>query len=235
VNQPARLAAESIGKSFGRRRVLSSASLWVHPGTVTALVGRNGEGKSTLFKIAAGLLRADFGMVRFEEERFTRTRLPDMARRGLFFLPERSLLCRSLTLRQHFRAIEHHFGNEHIEGTVELLKLGDLLDREAHRLSGGERRRAELAMAVARSPSCLLADEPFLGIVPKDAEFFAEILRGVAADGCAVAITGHEVPSLFATADHVVWMTAGTTHALGTPDQAREHHQFVREYLGFGQ
>ena len=233
MKKPARLAVESIGKSFGRRQILNSASLWVYPGGVTALAGRNGEGKSTLFKIAAGLLRADYGVVRFEEDRFTRTHLPDMARRGLFYLPERSLLCRSLTLRKHFRAIEHHFGNQHIEKTVELLNLGELLDREPHRLSGGERRRAELALAVARGPSCLLADEPFLGIVPRDAEFLTEVFKQLARDGCAVAITGHEVQSLFDTADDVLWMTAGTTHALGTPAEAREHNQFVREYLGF--
>ncbi len=227
------LAAESIGKSFGRRQVLRTASLWVYPGAVTALVGRNGEGKSTLFKIAAGLLRADYGMVRYEEHRFSRTRLPDMARRGLFFLPERSLLCRSLTLRNHFRAIEHHFGDRHVDHAVDLLNLGALIDRQAHQLSGGERRRAELALAVARGPSCLLADEPFLGIVPRDAEFLTVVFKQLARDGCAVAITGHEVQSLFDTADDVLWMTAGTTHALGTPAKARKHHQFVREYLGF--
>jgi lipopolysaccharide export system ATP-binding protein len=233
VRESPRLAVESIGKSFGRRQVLNSASLWVYPGAVTALVGRNGQGKSTLFKIAAGLERADYGIVRYGEDRFTRTRLPDMALRGLFFLPERSLLCRSLTLRKHFDAIEHHFGDRYVDKAVDLLNVGAFLDREAHRLSGGEQRRAELAIAVARGPGCLLADEPFLGIPPRDAEFLTEVFRRLARDGCAVAITGHEVRSLFETADDVLWMTAGTTHALGTPAEAREHHQFVREYLGF--
>ncbi len=87
-------------------------------------------------------------------------------------------------------------------------------------------------MAIARGPTCLLADEPFLGIVPKDAELLTEIFKQMSRDGCAVAITGHEVRSLFDTADDILWMTAGTTHALGTPAQAREHDQFVREYLG---
>ncbi len=227
------LAAESIGKSFGSRRVLTSASLWVYPGSITALVGRNGEGKSTLLKIASGLLQPDYGVVRFGEHRFTHTRLPDMARRGLFFLPEHSLLCRSLTLGEHLGAVEYHFGGRNIEKAVALLDIGSLLNRAPHQLSGGERRRAELAMAIARGPTCLLADEPFLGIVPKDAEFLTEIFRQLSRDGCAVAITGHEVRSLFDTADDILWMTAGTTHALGTPAQAREHDQFVREYLGF--
>ncbi len=228
----ARLAAESVGKSFGTRQVLNSASLWVYPGSVTALVGRNGQGKSTLFKIAAGLMRPDYGIIRMEEERFVRARQPDMARRGVFFLPERSLLCRSFTLRDHLRATEYHFGGANIDRAVQLLRIGDFLDRLPHMLSGGERRRAELAMAVARGPSCLLADEPFLGVEPKDSELLTDLFRNLARDGCAVAITGHEVQALFETADDVLWMTGGTTHPLGTPAEARKHDQFVREYLG---
>jgi len=227
----ARLAAESVGKSFGTRQVLNSASLWVYPGSVTALVGRNGQGKSTLFKIAAGLMRPDYGIIRMEEERFVRARQPDMARRGVFFLPERSLLCRSFTLRDHLRATEYHFGSDNIDRAVQLLRIGDFLDRLPHMLSGGERRRAELAMAVARGPSCLLADEPFLGVEPKDSELLTDLFRNLARDGCAVAITGHEVQALFETADDVLWMTGGTTHPLGTPAEARKHDQFVREYL----
>ncbi len=227
----ARLAAESVGKSFGTRQVLNSASLWVYPGSVTALVGRNGQGKSTLFKIAAGLMRPDYGIIRMEEERFVRARQPDMARRGVFFLPERSLLCRSFTLRDHLRATEYHFGSDNIDRAVQLLRIGDFLDRLPHMLSGGERRRAELAMAVARGPSCLLADEPFLGVEPKDSELLTELFRNLSRDGCAVAITGHEVQALFETADDVLWMTGGTTHPLGTPAEARKHDQFVREYL----
>ncbi len=228
----ARLAAESVGKSFGTRQVLNSASLWVYPGSVTALVGRNGQGKSTLFKIAAGLMRPDYGMIRMEEERFVRARQPDMARRGVFFLPERSLLCRSFTLRDHLRATEYHFGSDNIDRAVQLLRIGDFLDRLPHMLSGGERRRAELAMAVARGPSCLLADEPFRGVPPKDSELLTELFRNLSRDGCAVAITGHEVQALFETADDVLWLTGGTTHPLGTPAEARKHDQFVREYLG---
>lgn len=87
---------------------------------------------------------------------------------------------------------------------------------------------------MARRPDCLLADEPFLRITPKDAEAVAGVFRALATAGCAIALTGHEVPMLFDVADEVSWMTAGTTHLLGSPDNAREHHQFGREYLGIG-
>lgn len=226
------LAAESIGKSFGSRRILSSASLWLHPGSITVLVGRNGQGKSTLFKIASGLLNPDHGVVRFREDRFTRTRLPRMARRGLFFLPERGLLSHSFTLRAHLRAVALHVGDRGAATAVEWLDIGHLLDRYPYNLSGGERRRAELAMAVARRPDCLLADEPFLGIMPTDAEAFSDVFRRLADEGCAIGLSGHEVPTLFDVATDVAWMTAGTTHALGTPAKARVHDQFRREYLG---
>ncbi len=228
------LVAESIGKTFGTRRVLTSASLWVRSGVITAVVGRNGEGKSTLLKIAAGVLRPDFGTVRYREEYFGRARLADLAQKGMFFLPEHPLLCTSFTVRDHLMMIQRRFGGSAAEAVVESLGIGELLDRSSQSLSLGERRRADIALAVARRPDCLLADEPFLRVTPKEAEAVAGVLRALAAAGCAVALTGHEVPMLFDVADEVSWMTAGTTHPLGDPDNAREHHRFSREYLGIG-
>ena len=226
--------AESIGKTFGTRRVLNSASLWVRSGVITVVVGRNGEGKSTLLKIAAGVLRPDFGTVRYREEHFGRARLADLAPKGVFFLPEHPLLCTSFTVRDHLMMIQRRFGGGAAEAAVESLEIGELLDRSSQSLSLGERRRADIALAVARRPDCLLADEPFLRITPKDAEAVADVFRALAAAGCAIALTGHEVPMLFDVADEVSWITAGTTHPLGSPDNAREHHQFGREYLGIG-
>ncbi len=228
------LAAESIGKTFRTRRVLNSASLWVRSGVITAVVGRNGEGKSTLLKIAAGVLRPDFGTVRYRQEHLGRARLANLAQKGLFFLPEHPLLSTSFSVRDHLMMIQRRFGGGAADTAVESLEIGELLDRSPQSLSLGERRRADIALAVARRPDCLLADEPFLRITPKDAETVAGVFRALAAAGCAIALTGHEIPMLFDLADEVSWMTAGTTHALGSPKQAREHHQFGREYLGIG-
>ncbi len=228
------LAAESIGKTFRTRRVLNSASLLVRPGVITAVVGRNGEGKSTLLKIAAGVLRPDFGTVRYRQEHLGRARLANLAQKGLFFLPEHPLLSTSFSVRDHLMMIQRRFGGGAADTAVESLEIGELLDRSPQSLSLGERRRADIALAVARRPDCLLADEPFLRITPKDAETVAGVFRALAAAGCAIALTGHEIPMLFDLADEVSWMTAGTTHALGSPKQAREHHPFGREYLGIG-
>lgn len=225
------LAAESIGKSFGRRAVLTAAGLWATPGRVTALLGRNGCGKTTLLRIACGLLRADYGVVIYRGERFTRPRLWRLARRGLLFLPERSLLHEGVACAHHFDAIARHQRTAIVDEAIELLRLGSLIARKPRQLSGGERRRMEVGLAFARNPDCLMADEPFLGIAPSDRELLQRALRNLADRGCAVVVTGHEVTSLLNLADEVVWQTAGTTHALGTPDMARRHDQFRREYL----
>jgi ABC-type lipopolysaccharide export system ATPase subunit len=99
-------------------------------------------------------------------------------------------------------------------------------------LSGGERRRADIALAWICAPRCLLADEPFAGIDPADRELIGQVLLELAREGCALVVSGHEVPHLLETADDVVWMTAGTTHGLGAPEAAVMNDQFQREYLG---
>ena len=226
------LVADSIGKHFGRRRVLSAASLWARSGTITAVLGRNGAGKSTLIRIAAGWLRPDYGIVMYAGRRAARLRLATLARRGLFYLPDRSLLCAYRTIDQHLEALARAFPGAPVAEARATYRLHDWSHRKPGQLSGGERRRAEAALAWARRPVCLLADEPYRGIAPRDQELLTEGLRAMAERGTAVVVTGHEVPVLLDAADDVVWVTAGTTHALGPPPVARRHFQFAREYLG---
>lgn len=171
-------------------------------------------------------------MVLFDGRAYLRPRLSELAARGLFYLPDRDLLSRRLTVGAQIRALEWRFGGSRIAEVLERLNIGHLLDQPPGQLSGGERRRAEIATAWIRAPRCLLADEPFAGINPTDAEVLAEALRGMARQGCAIVITGHEVRQLLDTADNIVWMAAGTTHGLGTPEEAARHEQFRREYLG---
>ena len=225
-------SADSISKAFGARTLLKAASIWAHEGRITALLGRNGCGKTTLLRIGAGLLPADQGAIHFAGRVYLRPRLPELARLGLFYLPDRNLRSRRLTLRQQIRAAEWHFGAERASGIIERLELGPRLDRRSLQLSGGERRRAEIALAWVCAPQCLLADEPFVGIDPGDRELIAEVLRELTREGCALVISGHEVSRLLEIADDVVWMTAGTTHGLGSPEAAVRNDQFRREYLG---
>jgi lipopolysaccharide export system ATP-binding protein len=228
------LAVESIGKSFGMRNVLTTASMWAQPKRITVLLGRNGCGKTTLVKIAVGLIRADYGVVIYRGVRTLRPRLHELARSGLYYLPERNLLSPAFTLGEHFGAVERLVPDAKTEAAIELLRLHEFIDRKPGALSGGERRRAEIAIAVARRPMCLLADEPYMGIMPNDVELISRAFRELADHGCALVVTGHEVRTLLDVADDVIWQTAGTTHHIGTPDQAQRNHQFRREYLGPG-
>jgi ABC-type multidrug transport system ATPase subunit len=215
------LAAENIEKSFGRRTVLRTAGLWATPGRITAVLGRNGCGKTTLIRIACGMLKPDYGVVIYDGERYTRPRLWRLARSGLFFLPERGLLLQHLTCGEQSR----------VDEAVDKLKVVDLLGRRPRSLSGGELRRIEVAMAVARRPRCLVADEPFYGIAPRDAELLSDVFRDLADTGTAIVVTGHEVRYLLDLAHEIIWHTAGTTHSIGCPGRAREHQQFRQEYL----
>lgn len=227
------LRIDSACRSFGERRVLTSATLCARRGRVTVLFGRNGCGKSTLLRIGAGLLAPESGVITFAGRKWMRTRLHVVARRGLFYLPERGLLAHTLTLRAHLDMVTRRFGgNAAWAGHVAELGLDSLLDRRPDQLSGGEQRRGELAIALTRGPKVMLADEPLMGIAPVDAERIGAALRRLAAAGCAVVVTGHEVPTLLDYADDVVWMTAGTTHELGAPASALLNWQFRREYLG---
>jgi ABC-type multidrug transport system ATPase subunit len=224
-------SAEAFWKTFGGRPVLRNAGVWAERGKVTVLFGLNGSGKSTLLRCALGLLRADGGVVLLDGVRYPRPRLAQLAARGLFFLPDRDLLATGFSLRQHLAAMKSQFAHADVDGAVERLGLGDLLDRRRHAMSGGERRRAELSVAEARAPTVLIADEPLRGLAPLDAERIAARLRALADGGCAVIASGHESRLLLDLADQVIWMTGGTTHALGSPAAARAHDQFRQEYL----
>lgn len=226
------LVADCISKSFGARKVLTSASLRARRGEVRAIFGRNGEGKSTLLKIAVGLLRPDAGTVRIGDAVMLHASLPALAARGVFYLPDHELLAPAYPLGRQLRLFARRFQRGDAHEAARLAAVDHLFERRPAAFSGGELRRAELALAIARGPTVLVADEPYRGIAPADHELLTRIFRTLASNGCAVVVTGHEVPSLLAAADHVTWCTAGTTHELGPPAEACAHDGFRRGYLG---
>ncbi len=225
------LQADSIGKAYGERRILTAARLQAEAGQIVAVVGRMGAGKSTLLKICAGLVAPDSGWVRFEGVMYDRPRLFRIAPRGMYFLPEGGNLASSLSIGEHFRLLGRRYGDGGSAATLEALDLPPLLSRRAHTLSGGERQRVEVALAIARGP-CLLADELFRGLDPLTCELLGAALQRFARSGCAVVATGHEVESLAQFASKIVWVTPGTTYSLGDPRAAAASEAFRREYLG---
>jgi ABC-type multidrug transport system ATPase subunit len=226
------LVADCVSKSFGQRRVLSAGSLRAEAGQMRVLFGRNGIGKSTLIKIAAGLIAPDSGIVHFHGTSRLHARLSSLAREGLFYLPDHELLSSAFTLRRQLQFYHDRYHRRTVDEAAVLASVSHLLDRRPHTLSGGELRRAELAVVLVRQPDCLLADEPYRGIAPVDHDLLTRLFRSIAAEGCAVVVTGHEVPTLLAAADHITWCTSGTTYELGTAEAARAHEEFRRDYLG---
>ncbi|HEX6362235.1 MAG TPA: ATP-binding cassette domain-containing protein, partial [Albitalea sp.] len=159
------LAFDGVSRRFGERWVIRAGTLAVHAGEVVALLGRNGCGKTTMLRIACGIVRSESGHVRVHGRRIYRPRLHRLAAEGLFLLPERDLLTPTSTVGHHLERLAARWAGDPAEA-IEMLGIGGLLDRFPVQLSGGERRRAELALAVARRPAVLLADEPFQGIAP---------------------------------------------------------------------
>ncbi len=226
------LHADSLTWRHRSERVLTSATLRVMPGQIVALLGRVGSGKSTLLKICAGLLASNSGWVRLNGQLFIRPRLSTLASEGLFYLSDGPNLVPSFSLQEHFDAVQFRFGPGDRESAIESLRLSDLLLRRARTYSPGERRRAEIALALVRNPICLLVDEVFQGIDPIAVELVGESLRALTRRGCAIVVSGHEMRAILPYADTVTWVTAGTTYDLGNVNEALHNQTFRREYLG---
>lgn len=227
------LLANCVGKAYNGRKILSSATLRVDAGCITVLLGRNGIGKSTLLKIAAGWIAPDYGTVHLKGRCYLKPHLHRLANEGLFYLPDRALLSPGFSVREHLECINRRYGCGSIDDVGQMTGITDRLDQRPPSLSGGELRRAELAAALLRHPDCFLADEPYREIAPHDAEIISAVFRRMArVEGCGVVITGHDVSTLLAVADRVVWCTEGTTYDLGTPAAACSNWRFRQGYLG---
>jgi ABC-type multidrug transport system ATPase subunit len=229
---PPVLVADCVAKSFAGQRVLSAGTLRAVPGQIRALLGRNGTGKSTLLKIAVGWIQPDSGTVFYLGKALERASLPRLARRGVCYWPDDGLLSAAFGFGRQLEFFARQFAGRDPEGAADQVRVRHLLDRRPASLSGGERRRADLAAVLVRGPRCLIADEPYRGIAPLDAELLTAAFRTLTAAGCAVVITGHDAPTLLDAADHVTWCVSGTTYELGAPGEAVANDRFRRDYLG---
>ena len=224
---------DCVGKDYGARNVLNAASLSLNGGQIEALVGRNGAGKSTLMGIAAGLIQAKHGLVTWNGERVKHARLWQLSRKGLMFLPADGLLAPGGRVREQLLMFAETFpGGMPVEAAIQHMRLDECAGRRVAELSGGERRRSDIAAALVRQPVCLLADEVFRDLAPLDCEFIGLTLRALAAKGIAIAISGHELAFVMRYSDHVTWCTNGTTRALGAPHTASLNDSFRSEFLG---
>lgn len=200
------IAADSITVSLGGRAILQSAFVDAVPGKITVLVGRSGAGKTTLFEILVGRRRPDGGQVRWNGERVPHPSLALLARRGLFYHPDRPWLALSLTAADHFALLGRDPPQD-----GDSLGVTALLNRRIGTLSGGELRLTEMALGLARAPAVALLDEPFRGLEPRHREQVAAALRGLAERGTAVLYADHDVESVRRTADRLFSMEQGAT------------------------
>lgn len=226
------MRAEGIGKSFGSTVALKAGSVWAVEGKLVTLMGRNGSGKTTLLKAAAGVLTPDYGVVAVNGRARERQSLWRLAREGVMYLPQGGLAAPGFTVDAHFEALGRVYGRTWIDEAVDLVGVRGLLHQRCESLSGGEAARVSLGVAFARRPLVLLADEPLVGLTPKDQEILGTQLVEMARRGVAVVTSGHDVRALFDISDEIIWSVAGTTHHLGSVTDALNHDQFRREYLG---
>lgn len=202
------LAADSIDCRLGGRQILRAAYVDAVPGKITALVGRSGAGKTTLFDIVVGRRRPGAGQIRWNGQPVPKPSLAELASRGLFYHPDRPWMAMRLSCADHFALLGSGRQWRRIAADLGVVEW---LDRSVSTLSGGELRLTELAFGLALAPKAALLDEPFRGLEPLHREQVAVVLRSLADGGAAVLYADHDVEAVRKTADRLFSMEAGVT------------------------
>ncbi|HYA30385.1 MAG TPA: LPS export ABC transporter ATP-binding protein [Acidobacteriota bacterium] len=234
------LKAVSVAKAYGGRRVVDGISLEVKGGEVVGLLGPNGAGKTTTFHMMVGLVQPDEGAVRLNDEELTDAPIYQRARAGISYLPQESSVFRRLTVADNLRAILQTLDlnateqQERCDALMTMLGISHLATHQAFTLSGGERRRVEIARALVLSPFFLLLDEPFTGIDPIAVAEIQKIIRGLITSGIGILITDHNVRETLGICDRAYIVNAGTILEEGTAETIAASPKARKFYLGEG-
>jgi lipopolysaccharide export system ATP-binding protein len=233
------LATDEIGKSYRGRRVVSGVSLQIHKGEVVGLLGPNGAGKTTTFYMIVGLAAPDSGRILFNGKDITEVPMYLRARQfGVSYLPQEPSVFRKLTVEENILAvleaqpISWHERREKLETLIERLGLAQVRKNRGYALSGGERRRVEIARSLCISPSFMLLDEPFSGIDPIAVLDLQKIIFDLRASGIGVLITDHNVRETLSVTDRAYIINEGRIFRSGTPEQLGNDPEVKRVYLG---
>ncbi|MEK9775789.1 MAG: LPS export ABC transporter ATP-binding protein [Quisquiliibacterium sp.] len=241
---PSRLQAEHLMKAYHGRRVVQDVSLQVESGEVVGLLGPNGAGKTTCFYMIVGLVPSDSGRIVLDGHTIGRMPIHRRARLGLSYLPQEASVFRKLTVEENIVAvlelqldgnglplsrdeIEHR-----LRGLLAELQIEHIRSNTALSLSGGERRRVEIARALATSPRFMLLDEPFAGVDPIAVIEIQRIVRFLKERGIGILITDHNVRETLGICDRAYIINAGTVLASGHPDELVADENVRRVYLG---
>jgi lipopolysaccharide export system ATP-binding protein len=232
------LEATGLRKSYRGRRVVDDVSFRVSPGEVVGLLGPNGAGKTTSFNMTVGLVRPDAGAVRLGDDDLTRLPMHVRARRGVGYLPQEASIFRKLTVRQNFTAVLEALGRGRAERErradqlLEEFHLGQVAGSLGEQLSGGERRRAEVARSLLNDPRFILFDEPFAGVDPIAVAELQRLIGSLRERGIGVLLTDHAVREALGICDRAYILSAGRILEEGTPAHIAGSARARAVYLG---
>jgi len=238
LRRPGFLAVHSVEKSFGSRQVVRGVSIYVRRGEAVGLLGPNGAGKTTVFYMITGLIKADRGAIELDGHDVTQLPMYQRARLGIGYLPQEASIFRGLTVEQNIRAVLEVVEPSRRKREAELNSLLDefnitrLRKSPSIALSGGERRRVEIARALATRPNYMLLDEPFAGIDPIAVGDIQDLVRHLTNRGIGVLITDHNVRETLGLTDRAYIVYAGEILTEGSPDEIVNDPDVRRLYLG---
>jgi lipopolysaccharide export system ATP-binding protein len=238
------LQVRNLKKFYGKRQVVKDVSLSVKSGEVVGLLGPNGAGKTTCFYMVVGIVASDGGQISIDAASLARQPMHQRARRGLSYLPQEASIFRKLSVADNIRAVlelqvdaagkplKKPEVEKRLVRLMEELQISHLALNMAMSLSGGERRRVEIARALATEPRFILLDEPFAGVDPIAVMEIQRIIRFLKGRNIGVLITDHNVRETLGICDHAYIINAGTVLAQGTPGEIVANEEVRRIYLG---
>ena len=232
------LAVHGIEKSFGSRQVVRGVSIYVRRGEAVGLLGPNGAGKTTVFYMITGLIKADRGKIELDGHDVTKLPMYQRARLGIGYLPQEASIFRGLTVEQNIRAVlevvepSRKKREKELDALLDEFNITRLRKSPSIALSGGERRRVEIARALATRPSYMLLDEPFAGIDPIAVGDIQDLVRHLTNRGIGVLITDHNVRETLGLTDRAYIVYAGQILTEGDPDAIVNDPDVRRLYLG---
>ncbi|MCP4957299.1 MULTISPECIES: LPS export ABC transporter ATP-binding protein [Photobacterium] len=233
------LKAEHLAKSYNGRKVVSDVSLEVESGKIVGLLGPNGAGKTTSFYMIVGLVSRDEGTITIDDEDISLQPMHNRSRMGIGYLPQEASIFRRLTVYDNLMAVletrkelTKEDRQDKAEELLDEFNIQHIRDSLGQALSGGERRRVEIARALAANPKFILLDEPFAGVDPISVIDIKKIIKHLRDRGLGVLITDHNVRETLDVCEHAYIVSQGHLIANGTPDHVLNHEHVKRVYLG---
>jgi len=233
-----KLSGRNLYKQYGKRTVVSDASVEVNTGEVVGLLGPNGAGKTTTFYMVTGMIRPNSGSVFLGDEEITRSPMYKRARSGIGYLPQEASIFRKLSVEDNLRLvcetldIDKQAQEEKLEHLLDELSISHVRKNKGHQLSGGERRRTEIARALVTDPNFILLDEPFAGVDPIAVEDIQQIVLALKTKGIGVLITDHNVHETLSITDRSYLLFQGKILLSGNAEFLANDEQARKLYLG---